>query len=159
MMAFFLYDADQQDYPDHADNVQIRFEEHHGHQRAQAGRRQGGDNSQGMDQAFVEHSQDDIDGQQSGSDKDGLIVERFLVSLLAGEFAGDVHGQANFHFGPVDGVHGIAQGHILGEIKGKGGGRELSLMGQAYGRDALREMGEGGQGNVAALGSLYVNRF
>ncbi len=67
-----------------------------------------------MDQALVQNSQHDVDGQQRRADQDRLIRKRFLIGLRgAGEFAGDAGGQAHLHFRLVDGRHGVAQRDVL----------------------------------------------
>ena len=75
-----LHNSDQQDDPDHADEVQIGLEQDHGHQRSNACRRQRGNDRQGMNQAFVQNiTQHDIDGKQRRSNQNGLIVQRLLI--------------------------------------------------------------------------------
>ena len=85
-----LHDADQQDNSDHGDDVQLGSKQHHRHQRADAGRWQRRNDRQRMNQAFVQHSQDDVDGEQRGADQNRLVRERLLECLRgAGELAGD----------------------------------------------------------------------
>ena len=91
-----------------------------------------------MDQALVQNAQHDINGEQRRPDQNRLIVERFLIGLRgAGEFAGDVGGQAHLDLRLVDGGHGVAQRDAFRQIERKRGRRELSLMRQRNRRNAL----------------------
>ena len=85
-----LHDANQQDDADNGDNIQIDVEEHQGQHGADAGRGQGRNDGQRMDEALVEDAKDDVDGEQRGGDEDRLAVKRFLIGLQrAGEEAVD----------------------------------------------------------------------
>ena len=113
-----------------------------------------------MDQALVQYSQHDINGDQRGGDQDGLILQRVLIGPRgAGELAGDVGGQAHLHFGPVDSGHGIAQRDIFRQVEGNRGGRELPLVRQRNGCEPLRKVREGRQGDVGAFRRLHVDRL
>ena len=78
--------------------------------RADAGRGQRGEDGDGVDVAFVEHAQHDVDGDERGEDQQRLVGERALKggggSLEAGIDAGR---QADALFDCVDRLDGIAQ--------------------------------------------------
>ena len=85
-----LHDAHQQHDADQRDHRQVIAEQHQRQQRADAGRGQGGENGERMDEAFVQHAEHDVDGDGRGEDQPRLAGERL------GEFGG---------------VAGIAAGH------------------------------------------------
>ena len=85
-----LHDAHQQHDADQRDHRQVVAEQHQRQQRADAGRGQGGENGERMDEAFVQHAEHDVDGDGGGQDQPGLAGQRL------GEFGG---------------VAGIAAGH------------------------------------------------
>ena len=61
-----FHQADEEDDPDDPDHVQVVPGDQEGEERPHAGRRQGGQNGQGMDQALIEHAEDEIDRDQGG---------------------------------------------------------------------------------------------
>jgi hypothetical protein len=73
-----LHDADQQDDADQPDDIQLHVEEQQRQQRAGAGRRQRGENRDGMDVALIEHAQHDVDREQRGQNEHRLRRERIL---------------------------------------------------------------------------------
>ena len=73
-----LHDADQQDDADQRDDAELGVHEQQREQRADAGRRQRGKNRDRMNEALVEHSEHDVDGEQRGDDEEWLAGERFL---------------------------------------------------------------------------------
>ena len=73
-----LDDADQQDDADDGDDVEIVAEHQQGQQRADAGRGQGRENGDRMDEALVEHAQHDIHGDDRRRDQQQLIGQRGL---------------------------------------------------------------------------------
>ena len=83
-----FYDADQQNNSDNGDNRQIRVGEHHGQERADPCRRQGGKNRNGMNVAFVEYAQHKVDGDECGRDQQRFAAERILVRLRGSREAG-----------------------------------------------------------------------
>ncbi len=72
--AVLLHDADEQDDADDGDDAQILTEQHQRQQRAHAGRGQRGKNGDGMDKAFVEHAEHDVDRDQRGEDQQRFIA-------------------------------------------------------------------------------------
>ena len=73
-----LHDADEQDDADQRDDAEVRARDEQREQRADAGRRQRGDDGDGVDVALVEHAEHDVDGDQRGEDEQRLVGERGL---------------------------------------------------------------------------------
>ena len=76
--AVLLHNADQQDDADDGDHAQILAEEHERQQRAHAGRRQRGENGDGVNEALVENAEHDVDGDQRGQNQQRFIGERIV---------------------------------------------------------------------------------
>ena len=89
-----------------------------GEQRAHTGRWNGRNNRQRMDQAFIKNSENQIDGDQRGSDQPGLAAERFLVSLRGScEARLNSFGNACRGCGRIDLPDGVAQGNVLLQVE------------------------------------------
>ena len=90
--AVLFHDPDQQDDADDRHYAQILFEKNQREQRADAGRRQRGKNGDGMDEALIEHTQNDVYRDQGGENQQRLVGEGILKgssgSLEAGLHAG-----------------------------------------------------------------------
>ena len=67
--AVFLDDADQQDDADDGDDAELLAKENQRQKSADAGGRQRGKNGDGMDEAFVQDAEDDVDGDERGQDQ------------------------------------------------------------------------------------------
>ena len=68
--------------------------------RAQPGAGQCGEDRNRMDQALVEHAEDNINREQRGQDEDGLIGHRLLENLsVTGKAAGYSCGHVQFAHG------------------------------------------------------------
>ena len=80
MIAFFLHD-DQQDDADERHHREVGASQQQREDRADAGRRQGGEDRERVNVAAVEHSEDDVDGEQRGEDQDRLVRQRCLECL------------------------------------------------------------------------------
>ena len=76
-----LHDANQQDHSDQRDHAQIDVEYHQREHGANAGRWQRRQNRDGMDEAFVQHPQHDVNRQQRGDNQKRLAGERRLERL------------------------------------------------------------------------------
>ena len=76
--AVLLHDADEQDDADDGHHAQILVEQHERQQRAHAGRGQGGKNRDGVNEAFVQHAEHDVDRDQRGQDQQRLVGQRVL---------------------------------------------------------------------------------
>ncbi len=90
--AILFNDADQQDDADDRHHAQILFEQDQRKQCADAGRRQRGKDGDGMDEAFIEHAENDVYRDQGGEDQQSFIGQGILEgsggSLKAGLNAG-----------------------------------------------------------------------
>ena len=107
-MRVLLHDADQQNDADHGDDAEIGVGEHQRQQRAYAGRGQRGQNRDGMDVAFVEHAEHEVDRGQRCGDQERLAAERILIGLrvpgepgLNGRWQADLSGRAAMAFTAV----------------------------------------------------------
>ncbi len=148
-----LHDADEQDDADERDDAELGSGEHEGENGADAGRRQRGDDGDGVDVALVEHAQHDVDGDKCGENEQRLVGERVLEgggrSLEAGVDAGG-HGDALLDI--VDGLDGVAQRLAGREIEADDGGRELALVADGKLGAALLPVGDGAERNLGAVG-------
>src|ERR1035438_470927 len=71
-----LFDnAYEQDDADEGDDAEVGTGEQEGEDGAHAGRRQRGENGEGMDQALIEDAEDDVDGDQRSEDEIRLVLE------------------------------------------------------------------------------------
>src|SRR6266545_3554836 len=144
-----LHDADEEDDADERDDIEMRAEELKGEDGAHPGRRQRGENGDGMDVTLVEHAEDDVDGDEGGENEEGLGGQRGLEGLgRALEARPDGDGQPDLPLGVLDGGDGVAEGDPGGEVEGQRHRRELSLVIDGEGRRARYEAGEGGQGHL-----------
>ena len=73
-----LHDADQQDDADQRDDAEIGVADHQGQQRADARRGQRRKNRDGMDVAFIQHAQHDVDRDQRRQNQNRLVGQRGL---------------------------------------------------------------------------------
>ncbi len=116
-----FYDSDQQHNANDGDDVQILLKEHQCEHRAYARRRQRGDDRQGMDQAFIQNAENDVDRQQRRQNQQGLGAQRLLVGQQrAGKKALQRGRRAQPLLHLADGQCGIAQRYVRREVKGHG---------------------------------------
>src|SRR6267142_3378415 len=66
--AVLFDDADQKDEADDGYDAEIQMEKNQGKESADARGGQGGKDCDGMDEAFVEHAENNVDGDESGED-------------------------------------------------------------------------------------------
>ncbi len=78
-----LDDADQQDDADERNHIQVRMKQHQRQDRAHAGGRQSRQNRDGMNVAFVQNAEHDVDGHESRDNQKGFGRERGLKGLQA----------------------------------------------------------------------------
>ncbi len=76
-----LDDSHQQDDPYKGDHVQFVVRDQQRKQRAYACRRKRGENGERMDQALIQHSQNDVHHDNGGGDENRLTGERLLIGL------------------------------------------------------------------------------
>ena len=90
------------------------------------GRKRNGD---GMDEAFVEHPERDVDGEERGDDEDGLVGERIL-KCGGGALEAGVNGfrETNAAFDLLNSFGGLSERHTGGEVERDGDGGPLSLV-------------------------------
>ncbi len=74
--AVLLHDSDQKNNADDRDHTQILMEEHERQQRSHAGGRQCGKNGDGMNEALVKHTQNNVDRDERCDDKEPFVGER-----------------------------------------------------------------------------------
>ena len=116
--AVLLHNADQQDDADNRHHAQILVKQNEREQRAHAGRRQGGKDGDGVDEALIEHTENDVYGDQGGENQQGFIRQGILKSgggaLEAGLHAG---GKVQFLCRFVDGLDGPAQRGVRRQVE------------------------------------------
>src|ERR1700722_11118864 len=76
--AVFLHDADEQNNADDSHDAKILAEEHKREQRANARRRQRGQNGNGMNKTLVKDAKNDVNGNQSSKNQQRFVGERIL---------------------------------------------------------------------------------
>ena len=122
-----LDDTDQQDDADDGHDVEILPGDHQRQQGADSRRRQGREDGDRVDEALIEHAQDDVDGEDRGGDQHELVVERILEGeggpLEVGQDAGR---EGDLALGALDGVDRLAEGCAWREVEGDGHRRELA---------------------------------
>jgi len=89
MIAVLLDDADQQNDPDDGYDRQIIASCNEREQRADAGRRQCREDCERVDEAFVQHAENDVDGDNRSEDQQELISERGLERQRGAQEARD----------------------------------------------------------------------
>ena len=101
MMAFFLTMPISSTMPMMATTLRSVPGHHQRQQRADAGRRQGRQDRDGMDVALVEHAQHDVDRDDGGQDQQQLAVERLLEGERGAlEVGGDRQRHADLALAP-----------------------------------------------------------
>ena len=92
MMAFFFTMPISRMMPISAMTLEIEMKQLQGQNGAHAGRGQRGENRERMDVTFVEHAEDDVDGDDGGQQQPGFVGERVAEgrggALKAGGNAG-----------------------------------------------------------------------
>src|SRR5579863_9094369 len=82
-----------------------------------------------MDQAFVQHAQDDVDRDERGGDQQGFVGERLLVGFgSTGEGGVNGGGDVNLAARLFDRVYRLTQGNVRRQIEGDGDRREQTLV-------------------------------
>ena len=127
-------------------------------QRAHARRGQRGKNGDGVDVAFVEDAEHEIDRRQSRGNQVGLAAERILIGLRgAGEHGLDGGRKADLAGRLSDGLDGIAQRDAGLQVERDGDRREQALVVHRERRDGRTVMGDGAQGNLLAAGRAHID--
>src|SRR5262245_51628936 len=127
--AVLLDDADQENDADDADHREIHVAELQRQQRADAGRRQRGENRQRMDEALVEYAEDDVDDDERRGDQRRFARERGLEGLrVALEGSDHRRRHADLARGLGHRLDGFAQRHAGLQVEAQRDGRELALV-------------------------------
>src|ERR1700731_2620425 len=79
--AVLLDDADEQYDADDRDHAQVEVNRHQQQQRADAGRRQGRDDGDRVDEALVEHAENNVDDEERRKDEDRRALQRRAEGL------------------------------------------------------------------------------
>src|SRR5579871_2639057 len=153
-----LHDADQQDDADHRNNAQLHLEQQQRDKRADSGRRQRRKNRQRMDEALVEHAQDDVNRNQRQQNQHWLARQRRLEGLRRSlEAAVNRRRHSNVDASLFNRHSGVAQRHTGREIEAQSCGRRLRLVVDRQ-RDALLlEVGDRAERNHCPGRALDVN--
>ena len=75
-----LHDSDEKNDADQSHDVELAVRQHQGQDRAHTGRRQRRKNGDGMDVAFIEHAQDQVDRDQCSENQQRLTGQGGLES-------------------------------------------------------------------------------
>ncbi len=149
--AVLLDDADQQHDADDAVHRQRQPAHHQRQQRAHAGRGQGGNNGEGVDVAFIQHAQHDVDQHQRGQQ------QPHHVGLAAGELGGladelrmHLRGHVQPGLGLFDRLDRIGQGVARRDIERHRHRRQLLLVADHQRGAGDLAFGQRGQRNDVA---------
>src|SRR5215831_17281030 len=127
--AVLLDDADQENDADDADHREIHVAELQRQQRADASRRQRGENRQRMDEALVEYAQNDVDDDERRGDQRRFARERGLEGLcVALEGSDHRRRHADLARGLGHRLDRFAQRHAGLQVEAQRDRRELSLV-------------------------------
>ena len=151
----FLDDADQQDDADQGYDAEFSTESEQRQQCADASRRQRRQDRQRMHEAFVEHAEDNIDGDQRRKNQQRLIGERALKhSRRTLETAHQRGRRAELLHGLFDGRGGLRQRSAGGQVERNRRGHELPLMMDRERRRRHFPARKGGERNQRRYGRL-----
>src|SRR5207245_6067312 len=113
-----------------------------------------------MNVALVQDTENDVNGDEGSQDEDGLIgqgLEKGCRGALEGSL--NAGGHVQFLLRAIDGVHGVAERPIGGQIERESDDRKLALMIQREGGVAGIKAREGTERDLRAVGRFYVNIF
>src|SRR5215472_4297143 len=111
-----------------------------------------------MDDAFVEHPEDEIDSDERSHDQDRRAAERALESLgVALKTRGDRTREFEVGHGLVDGRHRLADRRIRSEIEAQSDRRKLTLVIDSERRDRWADARELTERRHAAARRFRVN--
>ena len=121
-------------------------------QRAHARRGQRGKNGDGMDVAFVQHAQHDVDRHQRGQNQHRLVGQRCLKRLRRALKRGLNAGRhADFVLDLVHRLDGLAERCVGSQIERKRHHRKLALVIDRDGRGVCLDGAERRERNLAAV--------
>src|ERR1043166_5632458 len=111
-----------------------------------------------MDRAFVEHTQNDINGEKRDADQQWLALQRSLKGGSGAlETAADGGGKMNFFFRTREDFDRVAQRHAGRQIEGNSDGGELPLMVDRKRRGGLNVMRDGTERDGFTLRGFHVD--
>ncbi len=118
-----LDDADEKNDSNDGDHGKFGASETESEERTDTCGRNRGKNGDGVDVAFVENSENDIDGAERGQQEDQVIRNGFLEGLR-GSLKAAVNGGRNVKFAlsSFDFADGGAEGNARSDVKRKGDG-------------------------------------
>ncbi len=124
-----LDDADQQNNADHAQHRQVLPAHDQRQQRAKTGGRQGRDDGQRVNRAFVQHAEHDVHGDDRRQNQPRLGFQRIL-KRLGGALETATHAvrHANRQLRLLQGINRLAQGMPRRQVEGQGDRRENALV-------------------------------
>ena len=117
-----------------------------------------GKNRDGVNVAFIEDAQNDVNGDEGGKDEDRFVrkgVEEGRGCALKSRLDAGRHVQ--FLLGFVDGVDGVAESSVRSEVEGNSNDGRLALMIEGKSGGARFDAREGAEWNLLARGGADVN--
>src|SRR6266566_1152351 len=156
----FLDDADEQDDANEGHDPKLRVAQKKSKDGANARRRKRGQDRDGMDVAFVQNAENDVNGDDRSKNQDWLIRKRpeegrrgpLKRALNAGW-------HVQFLLRAVDGVNRIAQRCAWSEVEGERHDGKLALVVPSERRIPGVEMREGTERDLRAVGGFDVKVF
>src|SRR5258708_39477832 len=113
-----------------------------------------------MNVALVQDAENDIDRYERSQNEDGLVGQR-LEKGGRGALEGGLNarGHVQFLLRGVDGVHGVAERPIGGQIERESNDGKLALMIERQSGVARIKARKGAERDLRAVGRFYVNVF
>ena len=153
-----LDDAHQQHDADQRHQRQIEAHDHQREQRADAGRRQRRQDREGVDEAFVEHAEHDVDGHDGGEDQPRLARQR------VGEFVGVAEEAAGNRRRHADRLSRPSRRALTASLSAAPGARlklmvsdgKLILVADRKRRGRVDDLGDGRERHLRAGGRRHV---
>ena len=124
-----LHDSYKEQNPDQRHDAEVGAGDQQRKNRADAGRRQRGENRKRMNQALVKDAKDNVDSDQRGENEVGLVLERILESLRR-SLEGGVHGGRHSHvaLSLLERGYSITERDVRGEIESESNSGILTLV-------------------------------
>ena len=125
-----LHDADQHDDADHGDDRQVHAEHHQDDQRADARRRQAGNDRDRVDEAFVEDAEHHVGREYRSQHQDALPLERIpgIPARRPGNWSRSSAGRLQLALDLPDGIARLAEREAGRKIEGDRHRRLLALV-------------------------------
>ena len=153
-----LHDADEEDDADEGDNAELGAEHEEGEECAHPGGRQGGEDRDGVNVAFIEDAEDDVDHYEGREDEEGLVGEGCPEDLGRPlEAPADAGRQLQPAHRFFHRLHRLPEGRALLRIEGDGDRRELPLTAHEERARCLGHLGEGGERDLTAACAAKID--